>query len=58
MAEEFLAYCKCNPHLRFWQALLSWSGLTRIMEVTGSISGIPIRHLEMKDTFYWVGKNK
>ena len=24
--EEFYAYCKANPELRFWQALRNWSG--------------------------------
>jgi len=23
---DFVAYCKANPELRFWQALRNWSG--------------------------------
>jgi len=28
---SFVAYCNANPSLRFWQALLNWSGLPFIL---------------------------
>lgn len=52
---DFTKYCKENPELRFWQALRNWSGYSSIcthqLDDKGLVS-------EVKDTFYFEGKNK
>jgi hypothetical protein len=58
LAEEFLAYCKANPHLRFWQALLAWTGLNKLCEVTFRKDCGKDVQVDVKDTFYWGGKNE
>ena len=54
LTEEFLAYCKLHPYLRFWQALLAWSGLNKLVEVVKGKAG---QFTDVKDTFYWKGRN-
>jgi hypothetical protein len=41
---KFIAFCQENPHLRFWQALYSFTGAERI-------------RIDTKDPFYWEGRN-
>lgn len=53
LAEEFLQFCKKNPQMRFWQALLAWSELGYIVHMP-SIS----RPTMWEDTFFWQGRNK
>lgn len=43
---DFALYCDENPHMRFWQALLSWAGGKERITLDG------------EDTFYFEGKNK
>ena len=52
---SFVAYCKANPGLRFWQALRNWSGFNFVCVRTsppwddwGS---------NCVDTFEWKGRN-
>lgn len=51
LAEEFLAYCKAHPGMRFWQALLSWSELPFI-----AVCPKPPGDYGLQDTFFWKGK--
>jgi len=58
-AESFLAYCKANPDLRFWQALLNWSRMPFIL-----ISGLTAPEVNtmagariVVDPYYWKGVN-
>jgi len=58
LLESFTAYCKAYPEERFWQALRNWACVGFIW-----VSGIQVGEMEkpteqMKDTFYWEGKNK
>ena len=64
---DFVAYCNAHPQLRFWQALLNWSGLPFI--VTSShppcdvyaetrVMGVPSERVELNDTYNWEGKNE
>lgn len=52
---DFVEYCKAHPELRFWQALRNWMGCGFIF-VSNRIPA-DIDH-ELKDTFYWEGKDK
>jgi hypothetical protein len=61
--EDFVAYCKANPDLRFWQALLAWSGLCLIS--ASSLEDMPHwtcgtcgQNSPTRDTFYWKGRNQ
>lgn len=63
---SFVAYCKANPELRFWQALLNWSNLGFIIhsnvtayEINDVLrqSGVAAK-IEVEDTYYWEGKNQ
>ncbi|HXQ38133.1 MAG TPA: hypothetical protein VN843_29280 [Anaerolineales bacterium] len=65
--EDFVAYCKAHPQLRFWQALLNWSGLPFI--ITSShppatvyaetrVVGMPSEKVALEDTYNWEGKNE
>lgn len=58
--ESFVAFCKENPDLRFWQALSAWSGKHIILA-----SASPIRYdsdaavwrpEEIRDPYNWEGK--
>lgn len=48
---SFVAYCKANPDMRFWQALRNWSKYSFILVS----SEPPADDSNMKDTFYWEG---
>lgn len=57
LANEFLRFCAKNPSLRFWQALAAWSGLPYIL--TADEMNHETNELKnLRDTFYWEGKNK
>jgi hypothetical protein len=50
--EDFVAYCKAQPDLRFWQALSAWSKVPYILASnTNGIEGT-------EDTFYWEGRDQ
>lgn len=42
---KFIAFCKENPRLRFWQALYSFMGANQII-------------IDGEDPFYWEGKRE
>lgn len=44
LLESFVEYCLENPELRFWQALVNWSGKESVYEYT--------KNKELKDLFY------
>lgn len=46
LINSFSRFCKLNPKLRFWQALMSWSGAHKIHYEN---------ELGLFDTFYWEG---
>lgn len=48
--DNFIAYCRANPELRFWQALANWSKAHCIYKVNEY--GI------QEDTFYFEGKDR
>jgi len=50
---DFIRYCGKHPEQRFWQALRNWSGVKYIY-ISNESSG----EGELKDTFYWEGRNK
>ena len=50
LAREFLAFCEAHPELRFWQALLAWSGQGFIWAGPDDAS--------RDDTFYWRVKDR
>ena len=43
-AYNFYCFCRCNPELRFWQALYEWSRKMLIL-------------VDGEDPFYWEGKD-
>ena len=53
--ESFAAFCQANPSMRFWQALLCWSGQSYIL-----FSHFPPKQIKdnvgLEDTFYREGK--
>lgn len=55
LAEEFYEYCRKNPNLRFWQALRNWA---KIKFIYISNSKYNVTYPEIKDTFYFEGRNK
>jgi hypothetical protein len=62
LLEDFYAYCKKHPQLRFWQALLNWSGyryifITKERPVHHNECFIWREH-EIHDPYYWEGKDK
>jgi len=48
---DFIKYCKEHPEERFWQALRSWSEYDFIYIGDENSD-------QIKDTFYWEGKNE
>ena len=56
LLDEFTAYCKANPSMRFWQALRNWSGFS-------AIYAVPVNNAHfdapgsLLDTFYWRGRD-
>jgi hypothetical protein len=65
--EHFVQYCQSHPQLRFWQALLNWSGLPFIAAVSHPVNDIeayaqyhplaPRETVKLVDTYYWEGRN-
>lgn len=55
---DFIAYCQAHPELRFWQALLSWSGRNFIYLSDKNAYDLTNPREELHDTFYWEGKDK
>ncbi len=49
---SFVAYCKANPELRFWQALRNWVGYNFIW-----VSDFPTDAPDLRDTFSWEGRH-
>jgi len=48
LLDSFTKYCKKNPGLRFWQALVNWSGYNLFAsKITGK------HKEEFSDIFYW-----
>lgn len=45
-ALDFAEYCRQNPQLRFWQALLNWSGKSFILTADSSDGK------NLRDTYY------
>ena len=54
LVKSFVKYCEKNPEMRFWQALLNWSGLPYIAWAKMGEKGLEIGG----DTFYWEDMNK
>lgn len=50
LLNDFTAYCKSHPELRFWQALRNWSEADFIYYQKG---GSPLLDTDAVDTFYW-----
>ena len=60
--DSFVAYCESNPQLRFWQALLNWSGLPFIVKFgTAPVYVKAVdesgQQVEIEDTYNWEGRN-
>lgn len=55
---DFVDYCNQNPNLRFWQALLNWSGQKFILFSTIAPKGSVYKEGVLVDTYYFEGKNK
>ena len=63
---SFVAYCNAHPQLRFWQALVSWSGLPFIatsshppafVYAETRVYGQHTERVEINDTYNWEGRN-
>jgi hypothetical protein len=50
LLKEFTSYCKIHPSERFWQALRNWAEVG-FVSVSNGVD-------DMKDTFYWKGRNR
>lgn len=66
LLRSFTNYCVTHPDLRFWQALLNWSGLPFIAYISHPpsevfaetrVMGQPVQRVDIQDTYYWEGKN-
>jgi hypothetical protein len=59
--EDFAAYCRRRPEMRFWQALASWSeGTVLLLQNLPEgqlITDLIDREPWLKDTYHWEGKN-
>lgn len=53
LLKSFVDYCGEHPTYRFWQALLSWSGLPYILWANNHHID---KETEYGDTFYWENK--
>jgi hypothetical protein len=51
LIDDFAAYCKAHPELRFWQALRNWSGQNFILASR-------LNDSDGQDTFYWTEKDE
>lgn len=59
LATAFYDYCCAHPELRFWQALRGWCGYPFVLVAkTWSFDGKKEFWEDIKDTFYWDGKDK
>jgi len=47
LLDDFVGYCGSHPELRFWQALLAWSGYTAILG-----EYVQDGQSELEDTFH------
>jgi hypothetical protein len=52
---SFVAYCRANPDLRFYQALLNWSGRKGILAFVEEDGSVDTKYIE--DTYGWVTKD-
>jgi hypothetical protein len=52
LLKDFTAFCYLQPNLRFWQAVIAWSGYATIYAEKGRESG----NMTMEDLFYKEGK--
>ena len=55
---DFIDYCLEHPQERFWQALRNFANVPFILISDGNIKGDNIIGGELKDTFYFEGKNE
>lgn len=55
LLKDFVRYCEKNPDLRFWQALVNWSGFHFIY---GSKEHFVRNDEKLIDTYYIEGKNE
>lgn len=56
---DFVKYCNAHTELRFWQALLSWTGVNFILvakEFNNDRNNAPYV-VGAQDTYHWEGKN-
>ena len=51
--KSFVRYCEKNPTMRFWQALLNWSGLPFIAWTNKPPSDFKDKRFKAGDTYYW-----
>lgn len=54
--KSFVDYCEEYPNLRFWQALLSWSGYNFIYVSQKNVQH-DIQNNDLVDTYYFEGKD-
>lgn len=61
---SFVKYCEAHPKERFWQALRNWAGFNFILaskygphDIQSACFGLFKSADELKDTFYWEGKD-
>lgn len=57
LLNSFVEYCYKNPELRFWQALVGWSGFSKIIAETYNWTEKGGEEIKQQDTFYWEGIN-
>lgn len=53
--ESFVKFCEQNPDLRFWQALREF---VKVEAIWLEVYDKKIDDSELKDTFYFKGRNK
>ena len=60
--DDFVAYCKANPNLRFWQALNAWSGKGVLLVDLENLTNNDWLRLNdfpgVKEPFYFEGKDR
>jgi hypothetical protein len=56
---SFFVFCLTHPQLRFWQALVSWAGYSKIIAVPPSLDTKYGRTPQEThfDTFNWEGRD-
>jgi hypothetical protein len=55
--KSFTEFCEIHPDLRFWQALLSWSGYTFISVSQKNVAQ-ETQNNDLVDTYYFEGKKQ